>query len=123
PRNGTTTCAADANVSGPHKKRALRNATPFLKSDLKSLTTSGLVVEYSHVAALADDVAVHCFQNIGARRASRKIQLGIERVKFKNVVVSRTALRRAGRLITVHATNIFALHSTVIDRSNGLGTL
>ena len=84
---------------------------------------SGLVAEQTNVAALADDVAIHRFQNVGSRGTGRKVEFGVQSVELENVMVSGTTFRRAGGLITIHAADVFALHPSVVHGSIGLDAL
>src|SRR5215475_12675996 len=53
------------------------------------LTALLSLMEAADESGLADDVAFHCVQNLGARRRGGQIQLGVERIELKHIVMKR----------------------------------
>ena len=59
--------------------------------DLRHLRLKALrsLMEAADESGLTDDVAFHCVQNLGARRRCGQIQLGVERIELKHIVMKR----------------------------------
>src|SRR5579872_5022367 len=88
-------------------------ATLLIPPGLLLATSVGVSsVEKTHKNSVSDDVSVHRTQNLGTLRRTRQVELDVERVELKRVVVRRSG-RRAGSAETDVPSDVLTLPRTV----------
>jgi hypothetical protein len=73
-------------------------------------------MEAAEPRRFADDMAVHRFEQVFARRSGRKVQLGVERIEFEDVMVDRpraSAWTKLSRRLSVAQSDAWAVSCSV----------